>query len=33
VYEDFDNIRLAELLYDAEAAAKSGNRGLWAECE
>lgn len=33
VYEDFDNIRLAELLYDAEAAAQSGNRGLWAECE
>lgn len=33
VYEEFDNIRLADLLYDAEAAAQSGNRGLWAECE
>jgi endonuclease YncB( thermonuclease family) len=33
VYEEFDNIRLAELLYAAEAAAQGGNRGLWAECE
>ncbi len=33
VYEAFDNIRLAELLYSAEEAAKSGNLGLWAECE
>jgi endonuclease YncB( thermonuclease family) len=33
VYEDFDNIRLAELLYASEDAARAGNRGLWAECE
>lgn len=33
VYEAFDDIRLAKLLYEAEAAAKSKNRGLWAECE
>ena len=33
VYEEFDNIRLAELLYAAEAAAQGGNRGVWAECE
>lgn len=33
VYEDFDDIRLAELLYDAQTAAKAGNRGLWSSCE
>ncbi len=33
VYEAFDNIRLATLLYEAEEAAKAKNLGLWAECE
>ena len=33
VYKDFDDIRLADLLYGAESAAKEDNRGLWSVCE
>lgn len=33
VYEDFDDIRLAELFYDSQDVAQSENRGLWATCE
>lgn len=33
VYEDFDNIRLASLLYESQDAAQAANAGLWAECE
>lgn len=33
VYEDFDDIRLADLLYDAQKAAKAGNHGIWSTCE
>ena len=33
VYEEFDNIRLADLLYESQAAAKAKNLGLWANCE
>ncbi|MBM4393208.1 MAG: thermonuclease family protein [Deltaproteobacteria bacterium] len=33
VYEEFDDIRLAELLYSAQEAAQASNQGLWAECE
>lgn len=33
VYEDFDDIRLAEMLYSAEGAAQADNSGLWAVCE
>lgn len=33
VYEDFDDIRLADLLYDAQAAAQDGNKGLWKTCQ
>jgi endonuclease YncB( thermonuclease family) len=33
VYEDFDNIRLASVLYGSQEAAQANNRGLWAECE
>ncbi|MFZ5476496.1 MAG: thermonuclease family protein [Myxococcota bacterium] len=33
VYEDFDDIRLADRLYEAEAAAQEENLGLWAVCE
>jgi endonuclease YncB( thermonuclease family) len=32
-YYDFDNIRLADPLTQAEEAAKTANRGLWAQCE
>lgn len=33
VYEEFDNIRLASVLYESQDAAQSANVGLWAECE
>lgn len=33
VYEDFDNIRWADILYTAEAYAKSSGLGLWSECQ
>lgn len=33
VYEEFDDIRLADSLYAAQDAAKTKNRGLWATCE
>jgi micrococcal nuclease len=33
VYEAFDDILLAEVLYTAEYAAKGSNAGLWAACE
>jgi endonuclease YncB( thermonuclease family) len=33
VYEDFDDIRLADVLYDAQKAAQNGNKGLWSTCE
>jgi micrococcal nuclease len=33
VYEDFDDIRLAERMYAAQARAVSANAGLWAVCE
>lgn len=33
VYEDFDDIRLAERLYAAQADAQAMNAGLWAVCE
>lgn len=33
VYEDFDNIRLADVLYASQDAAKAKNIGLWATCE
>lgn len=32
VYEDFDDILLADLLYSAESAAEQENAGIWAEC-
>lgn len=32
VYEDFDDIALAERLYAAEADARDDARGLWSEC-
>ena len=37
VYEDFDNIRLADVLYSAQDAAQAADdgagRGIWSECE
>lgn len=33
VYEDFDDIKLAPVLYDAEAVAQRGEAGLWGVCE
>ncbi|MDP2304534.1 MAG: thermonuclease family protein [Pseudomonadota bacterium] len=33
VFEDFDDIRLADRLYAAQADAQSVNAGLWATCE
>jgi micrococcal nuclease len=33
VYEDFDDIRLADLLYTAQWAAKDAGLGLWSACE
>lgn len=33
VYEDFDNIKLADVLYAAEAVAKRDAVGLWGVCE
>lgn len=33
VYEEFDDIRLADRLYEAQDAAKAKNKGLWATCE
>lgn len=33
VYEDFDDIKLAPVLYDAEAVAQRENAGLWGICE
>lgn len=33
VYEDFDDIKLADLLYTAEAAARNAGLGLWGACE
>jgi len=33
VYEDFDNIRWAEPLYSAEAAAENSGLGLWGVCQ
>ncbi|MDP2315986.1 MAG: thermonuclease family protein [Pseudomonadota bacterium] len=33
VYEDFDDIRLADRLYAAEADAQAINAGLWQVCE
>lgn len=33
VYEEFDNIRLADRLYAAQADAQAMNAGLWAVCE
>lgn len=33
VYEEFDDIRLAANLYEAQDAAKAKNQGLWATCE
>lgn len=33
VYEDFDDIRLADRLYAAQADAQTINAGLWAVCE
>lgn len=33
VYEEFDDIRLADRLYAAQADAQSVNAGLWAVCE
>jgi micrococcal nuclease len=33
VYADFDDIRLRDKLYAAQAAAVSANKGLWAVCE
>lgn len=33
VYEDFDDIRLADLLYTAEYAAQQNDAGLWSVCE
>ena len=33
VYEDFDNILLAEQLYTAQTAAEQANVGIWATCE
>jgi len=33
VYEDFDDIRLADRLYAAQARAVAANEGLWAVCE
>ena len=33
VYEEFDDIRLADLLYTAEQAARDAGVGLWGACE
>ncbi len=33
VYEDFDDIKLAPVLYDAEAVAQREEAGLWGVCE
>jgi micrococcal nuclease len=33
VYEDFDDIRLADRLYAAQDRAQATNAGLWAVCE
>ncbi len=33
VYEEFDNIRLADVLYASQDAAMANNLGLWATCE
>lgn len=33
VYEEFDNIRLADVLYASQDAAIAKNLGLWASCE
>jgi micrococcal nuclease len=33
VYEDFDDIRLADTLYAAQDEAQAENRGLWSVCE
>ncbi len=33
VFEEFDDIRLAERIYDAQADAQAANAGLWAVCE
>jgi endonuclease YncB( thermonuclease family) len=33
VYEEFDDIKLAPVLYDAEAVAQRGEAGLWGVCE
>jgi micrococcal nuclease len=33
VYEDFDDIRWAPILYDAQASATASGRGLWSACK
>ena len=33
VYEDFDDIKLADILYEAQAVAQRESSGLWGVCE